>query len=92
MKSFRLRVFTRPKCILCKQVTEQLTIAKLPFLAIQVETPEDEEAIQRRHQARSFPMIVLDGEYLGGFTHIVHLLANGRLAALLADKTFDTDE
>jgi glutaredoxin len=81
--SRELAVYTRPKCILCAQVKELLAKANVPFLAREVSTPDEQEQIMKRHRAKSFPLLVLDGEYLGGFTHVVHLLANGRLQSLV---------
>jgi glutaredoxin len=81
----QLAVYTRPRCILCAQVKELLSTAEVPFRAHEVITPEEQEAIIKRHRARSFPLLVLDGEYLGGFTHVVHLLSSGRLQSLLGE-------
>ena len=83
--SKELAVYTRPKCILCAQVKDLLVKANVPFRSHEVSAPEEQEAIMKRHRAKSFPLLVLGNEYLGGFTHIVHLLANGRLQSLLSD-------
>jgi glutaredoxin len=78
-----LIVFTRPRCILCAQVKEQLEGAHVPFDTVEVVGLAEQEHLVLRYGARSFPLLVLDGKYLGGYTHVVHLLASGRLAALL---------
>jgi glutaredoxin len=83
--SKELAVYTRPKCILCAQVKELLAKANVPFRAHEVSASDEQEAIMKRHRAKSFPLLVLGGEYLGGFTHLVHLLSSGRLQSLLAD-------
>ena len=80
-----LEVYTRPKCILCAQVKEALMKANVAFRARELSSPEEQDAIIRRFGARSFPLLVVGGEYIGGFTHIVHLLANGKLKSLLHD-------
>jgi glutaredoxin len=80
-----LSVYTRPKCILCAQVKDLLVKAELPFRAFEVSVAEEQETILKRHRAKSFPLLLLDGKYVGGFTHIVHLLSSGRLQSLLAD-------
>lgn len=82
----QLTLYTRPMCILCAQVKEQLAKANVPFKAQELATPEDQEAIIKRHRAKSFPLLVLDGAYLGGFTHVVHLLSSGKLQSLLSDE------
>jgi len=79
-----LIVYTRPMCILCAQVKDQLTKAGLTFKAIDVADPVEQERLATRFGARSFPLLVVRGKYLGGYTHLVHLLTTGRLAALLA--------
>lgn len=81
----QLVVYTRPMCILCAQVKDQLTRANVPFKAHELTTLEDQEAVITRHRAKSFPLLVLDGAYLGGFTHVVHLLSSGKLQSLLSE-------
>ena len=72
-------------CILCAQVREQLTKANVPFSAVEVTDLAEQERLVQRYGARSFPMLVLRGKYVGGYTHLVHLLASGRLAAAIED-------
>jgi glutaredoxin 3 len=79
-----LIIYTRPTCILCAQVKEQLTKAGLAFKSIDVADLGEQERLVARFGARSFPLLVVRGKYLGGYTHLVHLLTTGRLAALLA--------
>jgi glutaredoxin len=78
-----LIVYTRPMCILCAQVKEQLAQAGLSFKSIDVADLGEQERLVKKYAARSFPLLVLRGKYLGGYTHLVHLLATGRLAALV---------
>jgi glutaredoxin len=79
-----LVVYTRPQCILCAQVKELLRKAEVPFDAIELTASDDQERVMQAHRARSFPLMVLGDRYVGGFTHIVHLVSTGRLAELLA--------
>jgi glutaredoxin len=84
-----LVVYTRPQCILCAQVKELLRNADVPFRAVELTAAEEQERVMVAHRARSFPLIVLRDRYVGGFTHIVHLLSTGGLAELLADDGHD---
>ena|SRR5258708_39000115 len=79
-------LYTRPKCILCAQVSEHLTKANVPFRSIEVASLCEQERLSAQYSAKSFPLLVLDGKYLGGFTHVVHLISTGRLSALLAGE------
>jgi glutaredoxin 3 len=79
-----LIVYTRPMCILCAQVKEQLTKAGLAYKIVDVVDLAEQERLVGKFGARSFPLLVVRGKYLGGYTHLVHLLTTGRLAALLA--------
>jgi glutaredoxin len=84
MPAGTLVVYTRPQCILCAQVKELLRNAEVPFEAIELTASDEQERVMHAHRARSFPLMMLRDRYIGGFTHIVHLLSTGRLAELLA--------
>jgi glutaredoxin len=80
-----LTIFTRPMCILCAEVKARLQSEQVPFEIVDVPLLEEQLRLAQRFGARSFPLLVLRGRYLGGYTHIIHLLTTGRLAALLAE-------
>jgi glutaredoxin len=80
----RVRIFTRPACLLCAQVRDQLTRAGVAFDVEELTTPAAQESAARRFGAVSFPLILVNGRYVGGFTHLMHLMATGRLAEWLA--------
>jgi glutaredoxin len=78
-----LTLFTRPGCILCAQVRAQLKVAKLPFQEVEVIEPNDQTQLLRRAGAVSFPALFLGDRYVGGFSHVVYLLMQGRLQSLV---------
>src|SRR5262249_48606983 len=75
-------VYTRPGCIFCHQVQELMRDAGIRFRVALIEDRAQQEELVVRHAARSFPIVLVDGVYLGGFTHVVHLHSSGRLARL----------
>lgn len=75
-------VYSRPGCMFCMQVEDLLTDAGVRFRALEISSREEQDGLMSRHDARSFPVVLVDGKYLGGFTHIVKLHSEGRLATL----------
>lgn len=43
---------------------------------------DEQDRICRQHGALSFPVVVVDDVYAGGFTHVVHLHAQGKLPTI----------
>ena len=76
----RITLFTRPGCILCGQVRDLLVREDIPFEEIVV-TDHVSELVARAG-ARWYPALFVDDRYIGGFTHLVHLLTEGRLHSL----------
>jgi glutaredoxin-related protein len=81
----RVLLHTHPKCILCAQVQERLADAGIAFVVVEATTP-DQVAELTRQYAPNFPMLIVDDVYVGGFTHVVHLLMTGRMKKLLGDE------
>lgn len=80
----RVTVIERPGCMLCKQVEQLLRDARIDFEVIVAEDKEAQEAHYRSYGARSFPIVLVRGQYVGGFSAVVELHASGQLAALVA--------
>ncbi|MEO8877270.1 MAG: glutaredoxin [Polyangiaceae bacterium] len=72
-------VYSRPGCMFCSQVEGLLRNAGIRFEAIEITSREEQDGLISRFDTRSFPVVLVDGEFLGGFTHIVKLHAEGRL-------------
>jgi len=70
-------VYRRPGCMFCEQVEEILVENGVPF------ERHEQEAISRRHGALAFPLVLVGGNYIGGFTHVVQLHSEGRLRAVM---------
>jgi glutaredoxin len=82
----RLTVFTRPGCILCAQVREHLEAARLPFKEVQVTERSAQDELLQKAKVAGFPAIFLDEQYIGGFSHVVYLITQGRLRTLVDEK------
>jgi glutaredoxin len=81
-------VYSRPGCMFCAQVCELMRAAGLPHDEFDVSDRVDQGKLAARFGARSFPIVAVNGRYVGGFTHIVRLHAEGRLSSLAETKTF----
>jgi glutaredoxin len=82
----RLTLYTRPGCILCAQVREQLRLARLRFEEVEVTEQEDQAQLLRRAKAAGFPALFLGERYVGGYTHVIYLLTQGRLQSLSGQR------
>ncbi len=83
-------VYRRPGCMFCEQVEEILVENGVPFESVEVKERHEQEAISRRHGALAFPLVLVGGNYIGGFTHVVQLHSEGRLrAVMLGEKPKD---
>lgn len=71
----KICVYRRPGCMFCKQVEDMLTEDRVSFDSIEIEDKGEQERISQRHGALSFPLVMVDERYIGGFTHIVQLHA-----------------
>lgn len=75
-------VYTRPGCLFCSQVVELLQAEQVPFKVCEVESREEQQRIAIEFGAQSFPFVVVDGAYLGGYAHVLRLAGEGRLRRL----------
>lgn len=56
--------------------------ARIPFRAIHVADISQQSEIISKVKAKSFPLVFVRDQYVGGFTHIVLLHSQGRLQEL----------
>lgn len=82
--STRVMLYTRPLCLLCHRVADLLRQACVLFKQIEVTGRLEQERIAASCNAPSFPIVLVDGCYVGGYAHILQLHATGRLAQLAA--------
>ena len=68
-------IYSKPNCSFCSQAKELLTMEQLPFEYLQLGTHYSlDELMELFPNARTFPMIVKDGECIGGFDNLVEHL------------------
>ena len=75
-------VYTRPLCLFCQQVLDLLQKARVVYQQIEVPVREDQDRLVQCYDARSFPIVLADGKYLGGYAHLLQLFSEGRLQKL----------
>ncbi|HNN94702.1 MAG TPA: glutaredoxin [Pseudomonadota bacterium] len=83
----RISVYTRPRCLFCHQVIDLLQQAQIAFVTIELTERAQQDEIAARHRATSFPIVLVEGRYIGGYAQILHLHSQGRLAEIAASGT-----
>ena len=68
-------IYSKPNCSFCSQAKDLLTMEQLPFEYKQLGTNYSlQEFMEIFPNARTFPMIVKDGEVVGGFNDLAESL------------------
>ena len=68
-------IYSKPSCGRCSQAKQLLEMEQLPFEYLQLGTHYSlDELMTLAPDARTFPMIVKDGEVIGGFNNLVEYL------------------
>ena len=68
-------IYSKPNCSYCLQAKQLLEMEQLPFEYLQLGTHYNLDVLMELFpNARSFPMIVKDGEIIGGFNNLVEYL------------------
>ena len=68
-------IYSKPSCGYCLQAKDLLTMEQLPFEYLTLGTNYSlQEFMEMFPNARSFPMIVKDGECIGGYHDLVESL------------------
>ena len=68
-------IYSKPNCGACMQAKQLLEMEELPFEYKQLGTHYDlDELMEIAPNVKSFPMIVKDGEVIGGFNNLVEYL------------------
>ena len=73
----RVILYTRPLCLLCHRVADLLRQACVLFKQIEVTNRFEQDRIAAACNAPSFPIVFVDGRYIGGYAHILQLHATG---------------
>ena len=68
-------IYSKSNCSFCMQAKQLLTMEQLPFDYLTLGNHYSlQEFMELFPDARSFPMIVKDGEVIGGFSNLVEYL------------------
>ena len=71
-------IYSKPNCSYCLQAKQLLEMEGLPFEYKQLGTHYNlDELMTLFPNARTFPMIVKDGEIVGGYSDLVEYLKQG---------------
>ena len=79
-----LIVYSRPGCLFCKQVEELFNENGIRHKTVLITELDRQNELAASAGAKSFPLVFRDDKFVGGFTHVVHLHALGRLKELEA--------
>jgi hypothetical protein len=67
--------------------------ARVPYRVIDVPDRAAQNALIEQWNARAFPLVLVEGEYVGGFTHVLRLHSQGRLRTIVsADGEIPADD
>ena len=68
-------IYSKPSCGYCSQAKDLLTMEQLPFNYLTLGTHFSlDELMELFPHARTFPMIVKDGEVVGGYSELAESL------------------
>jgi glutaredoxin len=76
----------------CAQVGSMLRDAEIPYRVIDVPDRAAQNALIEQWGARAFPLVLVEGEYVGSFTHVLRLHSQGRLRTLLSRDASAADD
>jgi glutaredoxin 3 len=66
----RIRMYTTPTCGFCQAARRLLTNRGVPFEEIDVSDPARRAEAQREHDWPTVPIVLVDGELVGGYTEL----------------------
>ena len=72
-------IYTKEKCKYCNNAKQLLVDKKLPYQEYAIGLDIDrEDVIEKYPEAKTVPIVVIDGEWIGGYMELVdYLTANG---------------
>lgn len=72
----RIGLITKPNCLQCLQAKQLLNKRKIPYTVRQVGKDIDRAWVQEAYpEARSFPIILVESKYVGGYNMLESLLS-----------------
>jgi glutaredoxin len=76
----KIVIYSKEDCIFCKKTVELLKEKQMDFLELKLNRDFDrEEALMRFPDARTFPIITIDSEFIGGYNDLLRLSEEGKL-------------
>lgn len=78
------RVYTIDPCPYCDGVKRLLRDLEIPFEEHRVSSPEEALELKARFGWRTFPMVILNGRFVGGYDQMRELAESGELEKILA--------
>lgn len=85
-----VRMYSKPRCILCAQVLKILSSEGIRVSSTEVRDPMERTRLLEHFGVATFPVVLVGDRVIGGFSHVVHLLADGRLDRALALDALDS--
>ena len=83
-KSQKITIYTTKTCPFCVSAKELLQKKNLPFVEVDVSTPEMREAlVKRAHGRKTVPQIFIGDLHVGGFDDLSELNKSGQLDAIM---------
>ena len=66
-----IKIWSKPNCIFCYKAVNLCELKKLEYKKLMLDVDYTrEELLEQFPNARTFPQITMDGEYIGGFTEL----------------------
>jgi glutaredoxin 3 len=83
-----VKIYTSPGCVYCLLAKNLLKSLNAEYEEINAwDAPDEADKLQREHSWSSLPMIVVNGEFLGGYDDINALHQEGKLIPKLFPAT-----
>ena len=71
MNNYNIGIYSIDNCIYCEQAKALLEAKGLQYKEQKIEYPEQREDLKKKYpNARSFPVVVIDHKWIGGFTQL----------------------
>ena len=68
-------LYTKDNCVYCIKAKELLKIKGLKYKEQKIECSQEREQLKKKFpEARTYPIIVVNGEWIGGFDQLQELL------------------
>jgi len=70
-----IEIYSKDNCVFCERTKTMLRNRQIPFVEYKLDVDFTREILLEKYcEARSFPVIVVDGFYIGGYDQLQHQL------------------